>query len=673
MLIFAAIALLYTGAGFLPGRTFAPLDLPLDAGAWKPDPAQRVRVSNSLLSDVITQFIPWEREMRRLFARGEFPWINRYAGEGGMLYADPGTGLLSPFTWPRLLFDLDGWVIASFLKILAAAFCSYWLARELDVPPNEALISGLVFAMCGYTIVWLLWPHSSIFALLPGLAASAIRLVKQPRARHGALVIGFAALCTAGGHPETLFVGVVGIAIFLIWEAERQPGLGVMALVPSAVGALLGFLLMFVQLVPFFVVLGESHAAGHRPAVMHSFRSWAALSQVLPGILGSPLRGELDLTAFAHGESFNHRAGGYVGALVLLALAAAWRSLAPTLRRGLLIGGVALVLSWYPPGVWAVFRHIPLLRMLALEYGAVLFALFGSLAAGPAITAMTSSPRRMLGAALIIAGMVMLIGAAMPRSILTRAARAGIETLKERGHLQQSAEVYEQRLGYYLEAGRATALRRVALPGLCFILGGVALLRRRTLLFASAAVAELIAFGYGYNPAVQMTEVPRQPATIAAIKRLDPANHHLIAATAEVFPANLGTLYQVRDVIAYDALNRAVRIEQLVSAGYDPQLHSFGATFTREQTRVLASLGVRYVLSRTAIEGTRKIAGPSVPAVGVYEIDEAIPIAMPRNTLPRGIVAGAIVSVLAALASLGWLRLYKIEPITQLPPSTHVS
>ena len=642
LLLFIAVALLYTGAGFLPGRTFAPLDLPLDAGAWKPDAAQRVRVSNSLFSDVITQFIPWEREMRRLIARGEFPWINRFAGEGGMLYADPGTGMLSPFTWPRLLFDLDGWAIAAFLKILAAALCAYWLARELNVPREQAIISALVFATCGYTIVWLLWPHSSIFVLLPGFTAAAIRLVKEPRARNAAYMIAFAAVCTVGGHPETLFVGMVGIWLFLVSEYDFT------ALIPSAVGAVLGFLLASVQLVPFFVVLAESHAAVHRPGIAHPFRLWAAASQVLPGILGTPLRGELDLTAFAHGESFNHRAGAYIGALVLLAILASWRALTPTLRRGLLLGFVALVLSWYPPGVWRVFRHVPVLRVLALEYGAVLFAMFGSIAAGPAIAALTTRPRRKIGLALIVLGALMMIGSAVPRSTLTSMARSGIATLKARGHLQQPAEVYEQRLGYYLEAGRMTALRRVALPGLCFLFGGIALLRRRMRWFAAAAVAELIAFGYGYNPAVRMTDVPPAPAFVA---QLPPGS--LIAAPAEFFPANLGTLYGIRDVIAYDALNRRVRVEQLEKAGYDPSLHSFGTAFTPEQKRVLASLGVQSLVSRA----------------GVEKIEGAIPTAPPANVPPRGLIAGAIVSVLAALASLVWLRLYRLEPVTQLPPS----
>ena len=649
LLIFFAMALLYTGAGFLPGRTFAPLDLPLDAGAWKADPTQRVRVSNSLLSDVITQFIPWDREIRALVARGRVPWINRYAGDGGPLFANPQTALFSPFTWPRLLFGLDGWAIASLLKMLAAALCAYWLARELDIPATEAIFSALVFATCGYSVVWLLWPHTSTFVVLPGLAAAAIRLVKEPRARNAAMVILFAALSTAGGHPETLFVGVVGIAVYLVWEASCHRQLGLMSLIPSAIGALFGFLLLFIVLAPFLSILSESYDAAERAHLAHPFRAFAVASQVLPGILGSPLRGELDLTVYAGGESFNHRNGAFVGAIVLLAIIVAWRGLTPAVRRGLIVGAVALALSWYPPGVWLVFRHIPVLRMLALEYGALLFALFGSIAAGPAISILASRPRRKIGTALIIVGLLMMISAAIPRATLTGAARAGIETLKIRGHLQQSAEVYEQRLGYYLDAGRATVVRRVALPGICFAIAGIGLILRRRSLVAAAALAELIAFGYGYNPAVRMTDIPPEPAAITEIRRRDPANQYFIAAAAEVFPPNLGTLYRVREVVSYDAMNRRARVEQLVPAGFDPRSHSFGATFTPEQERVLATLGVKYVIG---------------PGGAVEELDDAMTVAAPPNTPPRGVMAGAIISILAALASLGWLRLYRLPRVT---------
>ena len=670
-LIFLLVAMIYVAPGFLPGRTFATLDVPFDFGAWKPDPTQRVRAANSLLSDVVVQFIPWDHEIRRLFASGQNPWVNRFAGDGGPLFANLQTALFSPFTWPRLLFGLDGWAVMALLKLLAAALCAYWFAREMDVLPPQAVVSALVYATAAYTIVWLLYPITNVFAVLPGLAAAALRLMKEPSLRNAGLVILFAALCTAGGHPETLFVGVLGIWIFLAWEAEKRPDFGLGALVPSTVGALLGFLLLFVQIAPFLALVGNSYASEIRPQLPHDFRLWGVVSQILPGILGSPLRGELDLTAVVSAEDFSHRVGGYVGALVLLAIIVAWRSLTPILQRGLMIGAVALIVSWYPPGVWPVLRHAPIVRVVALEYGVVLFVLFASMAAGPALDRVASRRRRKIGAALIIAGAIALLAGVLPalpaaRPALARVARSGIEELRERGHLPQSVDVYEQRLAYYLTAAGTTTVKRVAIPAALWLLAGVTLaapLARRALLLSVAAVGELVAFGAGFNPAVPITKFAPEPETIALVKRLDPARQFLIAANFEVFPANVGTIYGVRDVVSYDVLTSKQRVKRLIAAGYNPPLHSINPMLSADQTRALAALGVRYVLSRTDVPNARRI-GPPAPAVGVYELIDAVPPPVPANASPPRVVTGAIVSLLALLASGVWLRLYTLAPPT---------
>src|SRR3954447_21624847 len=70
LLLFTAVALLYCGAGLIPGRVLAPVDLVADTGAWKGDLASRVRVSNSLLSDVVAQFMAWDAEVLRLLGAG---------------------------------------------------------------------------------------------------------------------------------------------------------------------------------------------------------------------------------------------------------------------------------------------------------------------------------------------------------------------------------------------------------------------------------------------------------------------------------------------------------------------------------------------------------------------------------------------------------------------------
>jgi hypothetical protein len=648
-LLFLIVAMIYVAPAFLPGRTFAPLDIPFDLGAWNADAAVRMRPANSLLSDVVVQFAAWDEEVRRLLAEGELPWVNRLAGDGAPLFANLQTALFSPFTWPRLLFGLKGWAVMAVLKLLVAALCAYWFARELDILPSQALVSALVFATSATTIVWLLYPITNVFAFLPGLGAAALRLMKSPSLRNAALVILFAALCTAGGHPETLFVGVVAIWVFLGWEAEKRPGFGIRALFPSKVGALLGFLLLFVQHAPFFTLIRNSYASAMRPLLAHSFRPWALVSQILPGVLGSPLRGELDLTQVVAAEDFSHRTGGFVGALVLFALLIAWRSLTPSLQRGLMIGAVALILSWYPPGAWPLLRHFPVIRVVALEYGVVAFVLFASLAAGPAIVIAAARQRKKTGALLIVAGALLVIAGLLPalpsmQPALRNVARSGIAELRARGHLHQQPEVYEQRLAYYLDAAGATTLKRIAIPGALWLVAGFAFVlnvKRRAVLLSGVAIAELVAFGVGFNPVVRMTSLPPPPPALAGI---DP--RYLIASNLEVFPPNLGTLYGVHDVVSYDVLMSRARVEKLTTAGYNPLIHSFNPMLTPTETRALEALGVRYFIARG----------------GVIELANAPTVPMPPNEPPPGLVTGAVVSLIAMVAALAWLRLYKLAP-----------
>lgn len=668
LFLFVAVALLYAGPGLLPGHTLVPLDVPLDFDAWKHDPSQRVRVSNTLLADVVVQFIPWDREILRMAARAEWPWVNRWAGDGGALFANPQTALFSPFTWPRLVFGLDGWAVMVLMKLLAAALCAYWLARELDVPVPQALVSGIVYATAGYTIVWLLYPITNVFALLAGLAAAALRLMKFPTIRNAGLVILFAALCTAGGHPETLFAGVAGIGVFLVWEAEKRPGLGLSAIVPPAAGAALGFLLLAVQVVPFLAVLADSYAEVLRPNIAHPFRIWGALSQVLPGILGSPLRGELDLTAVPLAENFNLRAGGFIGAVVLLAIVLSWRDLAPALRRGLIIGTAALLLSWYPPGLWAVLRHVPIVRVFTLEYAVSLFVLFGAVAAGPALFLAATRRRRKIGMAVAVAGLLAVLAGLAPhvpagRTTLSSVARSGIDELRARGHLRQRPEVYEQRLSYYLAAAGSTTLWRLALPGACWLLAGLALafpMKRRAALIVPAALGELLLFGAGFNPAVARTGVPQEPDVIREIRLLDPERRFLLAEHFEVFPANLATLYEVRDAISYDALQTRPRVEQLLPLGYDPLLHTFNPILAPAEVERMGGAGIRWVLSRGDVAGALRIAGPPPPAVGVYEVPNAVPQPLPANHSPPGLILGLVLSLIALAGSAAWLRLFAL-------------
>jgi len=514
-LVFAVAAVLFTAKGFLPGRVFLPVDLPLDYGAWKHDPSVRVPVSNKLLSDSVLEFRPWDHEVRRLVAAGQFPWRNVWAGDGQHLFANPEASLLFPLTWLRIAMGDRGWALNAFLKLFLAGLGMWWLARAAtQCDWRSALVAGFVYMTCGYMTVWLLSPHTNVYAMLPWLAASA--LTRRPLA-----TFAFAALATAGGHPETLFYGVVAIAIYL-WSARWLAW------------AFLGFALCAVQLVPFAIAASHSELLAQRLQTAAHTRWFAIPATLLPGYLGSPLAGEIDLSALG-AENFNERAGGYAGLCALIVVAAAWRHVP---RRALLIALAALVLSW----------HLPVLRLIAKLPGAterlgLVFCFFISMCVASAISHIRLRLSLIvLGAGLAVIGVVLALPVAKP--LLEHAARQGIAMLQHRGYLHLPS--YEARLAGYLAGFAAVALRRIAVPGLCLALLGIG---RRGWAVAAIAI-EMIVFAYGYNPAAR-------PAPDIALPH---DNRYLITSEFEIFPPNLATLQQVRDARSYDVLRPVERM-----------------------------------------------------------------------------------------------------------------
>src|SRR6185369_9718342 len=152
------------------------------------------------------------------------------------------------------------------------------LARELGADHGEAIVSAIVFACCGEMVVWLLYTLTNVLALLPGFLAASLRLIRQPDGKHAALVVLFAALITAGGHPETLMAGVLAAAAFLIWNCERTHKWGVLGAMPAFTGALFGFLLLAVVTLPFAIIARNSYTAVARPHMTHPFRLWTFIS-----------------------------------------------------------------------------------------------------------------------------------------------------------------------------------------------------------------------------------------------------------------------------------------------------------------------------------------------------------------------------------------------------------
>lgn len=661
--LYAALSLLLTFTAFLPSHLPLPLDLPRDYAAWKHDPRDRVAVSNKDLSDPIFEYLAWDHEVRDRIAARQFPWRSAYAGGGAHLFANPETALFTPLTWPRLLFGDRGWAFTLFFRLFFGALGMWWFARTLTgCDWRSALVSGAAWATCGFFTVWLAYTHTNVAAVLPWFGAAVLLSLRRRSRGRIAGVILTAALLTAGGHPETIFYGALGIAALAAWQwrDERWPARNVTV---TAASTLLGLLLLAIQLMPFAFALSKSYFLAEREAPRPAaFRLFAIPSTFLPGYLGSPLAGEIDLSGLAQpaAENFNERNGGYAGAIVLIVALVAWRGLPKAARRALVIGLVALFVSWNPPLVRSVLRHLPLFSVGANARIAMLFAFFATATAGAALDVLDAGrPRRraaivigIAGALLLAGGIVLSLPAARPA--LLRIARDGIVTLRKRNYLQQPAFVYERRLWRYLAGFQALAVGRIALPGACIMATGLALAssRRRRAMIATAIAVEMIGFAYGYTPAVPRPAAAALPPAIDDVLRDDTQHVFLIAAAPETYPPNMGSIQHVRDIRSYDVLQPQRRIGELRAIGYDTESKSFPAALTTEQINALGSLGVRYFLTRVPPPGLAIIGGDEPPGVGAYEITTARPTPWPRNDPPEGLRIGVVISLIALLASI---------------------
>ena len=639
-------AFLMTLPGLVPGRVMLPLDHPRDLAAWKADPNARFAISNKILSDPVYEYYAWDVEVRRLLARGELPWRNRWAADGAHLFANPETVLLFPATWPRLMFGARGWAITLLLKLWLAALGMWWLSTMLTGRARLAILAAIAYACCGYATVWLLFPHVNVLAALPWLMATLLRFLDRPVRKNAAALIATAALATAGGHPETLFHGVLAIAAFALLSRRVSLRTALTAMAAAACG----FLLISIQLVPFAYALAKSDIVVTRAGEAHAgFRPFAAAAQILPGFLGSPLRGELDLSGIRQpaAENFNERTAGFIGAIALLLIAIGWKRVEREHRIAIAIGMVALLIAWRIPLLRNVVDALPLFSISANHRVAFVFAFFASATLPAFLAAAAAEPRRKIGIALAVLATIPAIGAvtiALPQSrpALMSTARRGIEHLRASGYLNKPAQVYEERLDGYITGARGTVLRRVALPAFCLALAGIALARRnrRVALLTLAIGGEMIAFSWGYNPAIDEREVARIPPPIAAVRQLDPANAFLIAAAHHVYDANLGTIHRVRDVRSYDVLQTHERISRLADAGFDRNLRAFPPVLNAQQIDALGKLGVRWYLSPD----------------GLIEIPNAAAIPWPANEPPEGLGIGAVISVLALIGSGVLLR-----------------
>jgi hypothetical protein len=330
------------------------------------------------LTDVVTQFEPWDRFTAAELAAGRAPLWNPTTGAGAPHLANAQSAVLSPLTLlATRLGPRAGPLARAYLRVLCALAGMAVFLRGLGCGRRAALFGGIAFGFGGHELVWLAWPQSGVSGWLPWLLHIARRAARDAHPRASLLALPpVVALALAAGHPETAFTVVLGSATYFVFALSTAPGIPfgrrLGRLVAFGASGLLGAAIAAAAVLPFLSYLAESDALAQRSAgVSHGRPLLEAIYLFAPTFLGHPV----DHTQWAGRLVL----GGEIGtvALAALALALVPTGAPPLSRERRFFAGFALfaLAATYglPPLPWLLAKT-PLLRMARDELFLVWFA-----------------------------------------------------------------------------------------------------------------------------------------------------------------------------------------------------------------------------------------------------------------------------------------------------------
>lgn len=576
----------------LGGKGLVPVNGIFRFMPWLPwlDPKEP---ANMLLTDQYLMFVPQHEFLYQHWQQGHFPLWNPYIACGVPNLGSFQGAQLFPIN--LLLLPIPPFhaaALAAFIKLFLAGWFTMLYLRQLGVSHGGALLSGLVFSLSGFMIVWLGHPHVNSAMWLPLMLYLNERFFQCLREKQSVIPVcaGHAlvlACVLTGGHPPTMIHVLLfdGIYFLFRWlgHFREHP---VKPPVWWAGTLVMGFLLAAPAILPFLEYDhygSESAASAGLQRTTWALPLKALIFYILPHLSGSPTDGWQDtLSRLGLGNgvvNFNERTG-YVGVLPLLfALYAVVRGHGWVTRfYAVVITGCLLIIYGMPP-LPAIIHALPILHAVNHQRLVLVVGFGVAVLAGIGWDCFQSDARgrwqmRITAGFWVFIGLVLLWGGlkvAPQWHLLSLECRAYLEPqfLMLGGSLLVSLVLFLPSLRHQ-HPGWATAL----------VLGWAAL--------------DLLTFAGGYNPAITHD---RYYPTTPAINWLERnTTHERLIGQDMVFLPNVSAVYGLRDARGCDFIT-VRRYEELITGGIGD--FSFYLV-AQEIPRSMPLLGVKYWLAFNA-------------------------------------------------------------------------
>lgn len=364
-IVILLLPLLFTGRALSTGGVYGPVDLAYTAEplASIASSVQVGAVSNPGISDVYTEFMPWNDALRRAIARREWPLWNPYELCGAPLAGAAQSAPYHPITLIGLLVPLRQYfAFAAAMALMSAALTAFLFFREFVASETAALFGAAAWMCSSHLLFFAGTALILAVSITPLVLLGARRIVREPGGRSTAILTTALLLILLAGHPESALHVVSFAIVYFVFEIAitRSPSLR-RAILCGVVSGALALLLAAIFLLPLFQVIRHSEEYVHRALGYRQVSSTSAQmfhrlgANLFPFLEGAPgVEEPQHSPAVRHGWLATAYVGSIVFAPALLAMFYA-RSRERWFFLAAVIGGLAAGIA-APPAVYLLSR-----------------------------------------------------------------------------------------------------------------------------------------------------------------------------------------------------------------------------------------------------------------------------------------------------------------------------
>jgi hypothetical protein len=630
----------FFGESLFGGRVLSPADVLFATNSFRDVRGANYEPANRLLMDPVLQFQPWIEFNRAMVREGRLPLWNSRSGCGAPHLANGQSAVFDPFQVIAYLGPLPeayGWMAAARLWFVGLGM--FLLARAWSFGPWGRWFAGLTFPFCGFLVVWLLYPVTNVAVWMPWVFLATERVWEQPTLRR----VGWLALAVGGtllgGHVQTSAHVLLAVGLYSLWRGWRSDRM-VRGLVVWSAGVALGLGIAAVEVVPLGAYLARSPVWGDRererksPWELARPRVLDSACIALPYLYGSQRRGQPNLAKALGVHNLNESAGGFAGLATLI---------------------------WLAPLGWSARRISPRVRFLV---ALVVFGFLGAFRLPPVDNLLRSLPvlgvtdNRRLGL-WVAFGLVALGGIGLDRLACVRRSRSwgwwamtwvvvSIALLVAAAGLTRfEQQIRAKALAHYSKASETTpgadpevfrlraerqsretlefVPRYLALAGFqgLALAGLMGAIRRGRigddagrLGLLGLTMVDLLAFGFGLNPAIDRADDRPEPAVVARLKS-EVGNSGRVIGLGTELPPNTLMRYGLSDPRNYDSVELSRNLDWFAPL-YDPKV--------REQTSRREITWVRVIENRQRLReaSIKAVVGPTAPPASGFDRVEKV-------------------------------------------------